>query len=276
MRSVASCRACAPSWRSCSSSLIAGGARPLAAQILEDTLATDSLAAPTPSTTPRATSRPIEQEEVRVPVLPQLAPPGPRPALTRIVFTRDSIEWLSGATVGDLLAQVPGVYLWRGGYIGRPEPVNFQGRGATSAEYYLDGVPYVAAGRRQRGGGSRAVLDQLSRPGRGGALARVSSGSTSSPGGTTGSLPARASRSPGATATSPATRATLERRFPSGLGFALAGRLPQLPDRERDEQQLLQYPGLGAGQLHPFAPDSGCSTSSSAPRPSGGPSRSPT
>ncbi|HEU4682084.1 MAG TPA: hypothetical protein VFS51_10075, partial [Gemmatimonadales bacterium] len=32
------------------------------------------------------------------------------------------------------------------GYIGRPEPVSFQGRGAASAEYYLDGIPYVAAG----------------------------------------------------------------------------------------------------------------------------------
>ena len=87
-----------------------------------------------------------EEGEVRVPVLPELDPPGPRPALTRLVFTRDSIEWMNGATVGDLLSQVPGVYLWRGGYIGRPEPVNFQARGASSAEYYLDGVPYVAAG----------------------------------------------------------------------------------------------------------------------------------
>jgi hypothetical protein len=83
---------------------------------------------------------------VRVPVLSQLAPGGPRPALTRVVFTRDSIEWMSGTTIGDLLLQVPGVYLWRGGYTGRPEPVNYQGRGATSTEYFLDGVPYAAAG----------------------------------------------------------------------------------------------------------------------------------
>jgi hypothetical protein len=124
---------------------IAGGARPLAAQVFDDTLATDSLLADTVDQTARYLKA-LEQEEVRVPVLPQLGPPGPRPALTRQVFTRDSIEWMSGATVGDLLAQVPGVYLWRGGYIGRPEPVNFQGRGATSAEYFLDGVPYVAEG----------------------------------------------------------------------------------------------------------------------------------
>lgn len=86
------------------------------------------------------------QQNVRVPVLPLLDVEGPRPPLTRIVFTRDSIEWGHAATVGDLLTQVPGVFLWRGGYIGRPEPVSFQGRGSASAEYYLDGVPYVPAG----------------------------------------------------------------------------------------------------------------------------------
>lgn len=83
---------------------------------------------------------------IRVPVLPLVGVEGPQPPLTRIVFSRDSIEWGNAATVGDLLTQVPGVFLWRGGYIGRPEPVNYQARGATSAEYYLDGVPYVAAG----------------------------------------------------------------------------------------------------------------------------------
>jgi hypothetical protein len=129
--------------------LILGSApRSAAAQVLGDTLATDSLNAEYADTVDNTARylQALEQEEVRVPVLPALAPPGPQPALTRLVFTRDSIEWLSGATVGDLLAQVPGVYLWRGGYIGRPEPVAFQGRGGTSAEYYLDGVPYVAAG----------------------------------------------------------------------------------------------------------------------------------
>jgi hypothetical protein len=122
--------------------------RSAAAQGLEDTLATDSLNAEYEDTVDNTARylQALEQEEVRVPVLAALAPPGPRPALTRLVFIRDSIEWLSGATVGDLLAQVPGVYLWRGGYTGRPELAAFQGRGGTSAEYYLDGVPYVAAG----------------------------------------------------------------------------------------------------------------------------------
>lgn len=120
----------------------------LHSQVLDDTLATDSVAdslAGLEKDTERYLKA-LEQAEVRVPVLPQLVPLGPRPALTRMVFTRDSIEWLNGATVGDLLSQVPGVYLWRGGFTGRPELVNFEGRGATSAEYYLDGVPYVAEG----------------------------------------------------------------------------------------------------------------------------------
>ncbi len=119
--------------------------RTLAAQTLDDTLLTDSLAQDTVDYTARFLQA-QEQVGVRVPVMPHAGQPGPRPALTRIVFNRDSIEWGHASTVGDLLLQVPGVYLWRGGYIGRPELVNFQGRGATSAEYFLDGLPYLAAG----------------------------------------------------------------------------------------------------------------------------------
>jgi hypothetical protein len=111
----------------------------------EDTTAADSLAEDTVNTTERYLKEQA-QLNVRLPILPMVGVEGPRPALTRTVFTRDSIEWGHAATVGDLLTQVPGVYLWRGGYIGRPEPVSFQGRGASSAEYFLDGVPYVAAG----------------------------------------------------------------------------------------------------------------------------------
>jgi hypothetical protein len=121
-------------------------ALPLHAQIAEeDSTESDSSYADTVSTTERYLKEQL-QEDVRVPVLPLLDVEGPRPPLTRIVFTRDSIEWGHAATVGDLLTQVPGVFLWRGGYIGRPEPVSFQGRGAASAEYYLDGIPYVPAG----------------------------------------------------------------------------------------------------------------------------------
>lgn len=117
----------------------------LSGQILDDTLDADSLAQDTVDYTARFLEA-QEQVGVRVPVLPLAQLPGPRPPLTRTVITRDSIEWGHATTVGDLLGQVPGVYLWRGGFIGRPEPVSFQGRGATSAEYYLDGLPYVPAG----------------------------------------------------------------------------------------------------------------------------------
>jgi hypothetical protein len=83
---------------------------------------------------------------VRVPAMPDLEPRGPQPATARLRFTRDSIDWSGAATVGDLLTGVPGVHLWRGGGIGRPEPADFRARGGSSAEYYLDGMPYVAAG----------------------------------------------------------------------------------------------------------------------------------
>jgi TonB-dependent receptor-like protein len=118
---------------------------PLSAQIVDQDTLADTLAADTARSTTEYLKQ-LRNLRVRLPVLPLLGVDGPRPALTRIVFTRDSIEWGHAATVGDLLTQVPGVFLWRGGYIGRPEPVNYEGRGATSAEYYLDGMPYVAAG----------------------------------------------------------------------------------------------------------------------------------
>lgn len=114
-------------------------------QIAADDSTTIESEQDTVSTTERYLREQLQQN-VRVPVLPLLDAEGPRPPLTRIVLTRDSIEWGHAATVGDLLTQVPGVFLWRGGYIGRPEPVSFQGRGSASAEYYLDGIPYVPAG----------------------------------------------------------------------------------------------------------------------------------
>ena len=115
------------------------------AQILDDTLAPDSLAEDTVDYTARFLEA-QGQVALRVPVLERLQPPGPHAPFTRTVFTRDSIEWGHAQTVGELLTQDPGVFLWRGGFIGRPEPINYQARGASSAEYYLDGLPYVAAG----------------------------------------------------------------------------------------------------------------------------------
>ena len=196
--------------------------RPLAAQFPEDSAAyADSVAADTVDQTARFLEA-QQQVGVRVPVLPPIQPPGPRPALTRIVLTRDSIEWGHAATVGDLLSQVPGVYLWRGGFIGRPEPVNYQARGATSAEYYLDGLPYVATGVDSLAVDpalySISFLDRIEVerwPG----LLRVYL--------FTRRHDRRAPRSRIAIARGDRNFARyegeLERRFPSGLGFALAG-----------------------------------------------------
>jgi len=195
---------------------------PALAQFPEDSAAyADSVAADTVDQTARFLEA-QQQVGVRVPVLPLMQPPGPRPALTRIVLTRDSIEWGHAATVGDLLSQVPGVYLWRGGFIGRPEPVNYQGRGATSAEYYLDGLPYIATGVDSLAVDpalfSISLLDRIEVERWPGQL-RVYL--------FTRRHDRRAPRSRIAIARGDRNFARyegdLERRFPSGLGFALAG-----------------------------------------------------
>lgn len=74
---------------------------------------------------------------------------GPRtllPPFARIVLPRDSIDYRNAETVGDILGTIPGVYLWRGGWTGRPEPANYAGRGATSVEYVVDGVSWTPMG----------------------------------------------------------------------------------------------------------------------------------
>lgn len=68
------------------------------------------------------------------------------PGGSRRVFTRDSIDWAPAQTLSDLLAQLPGVFVQRGGWLGRAELPNYQGRGAASVEYLLDGVPFVPIG----------------------------------------------------------------------------------------------------------------------------------
>jgi len=84
--------------------------------------------------------------DVRLPVHPRLGEGGPMAEGLRMVFTRDSVVWTQAQTLGDVLAQVPGVYLWRGGWTGAAELPNYRARGAASVEYYLDGVPYQPLG----------------------------------------------------------------------------------------------------------------------------------
>ena len=85
-------------------------------------------------------------KETKVLAPAPLDAPGPAPPLARLVFDRDSIDWAQASSLADLLQRVPGVYLWRGGWTGQPEFPNFQAQGATSVEYWIDGLPYLPAG----------------------------------------------------------------------------------------------------------------------------------
>jgi hypothetical protein len=118
---------------------------PLAAQVPYDSLPSDTLTKDTVNTTERYLKAQAGNT-VYLPVLPLVGVDGPRAAMSRVVITRDSIDWAMAETVSDLLQRVPGTYLWRGGWLGRTEYPNFRGRGPTSAEYYVDGLRYLPIG----------------------------------------------------------------------------------------------------------------------------------
>ncbi len=86
------------------------------------------------------------ERRVQLSPLPLVGVDGLLPSGARVVFTRDSIDWAAARTLGDLLERVPGVYLWRGGWLGRAEQPDYLGRGAASVEYFLDGVPLLPVG----------------------------------------------------------------------------------------------------------------------------------
>jgi hypothetical protein len=119
-------------------------ARPAAAQVIDTTRA-DSLARDTTDWTAEFLRG---QQEARqtVPVIRRLGGGSLLPPLSRIVLPRDTIEGQNAETVADLLTKVPGVYVWRGGWAGRPELPTYQGRGAASVEYLVDGVPFLPLG----------------------------------------------------------------------------------------------------------------------------------
>lgn len=107
----------------------------------------DSLAADTGSTSTKRLLEANRRAATRVPMMPLPLPDGPEPATSRFVFTRDSLDWMLGQTVSDLLLKVPGAYVWRGGWLGRPEPANVAVRGAAaSTSWFLDGLPWIPAG----------------------------------------------------------------------------------------------------------------------------------
>ncbi|MEO8451114.1 MAG: Plug domain-containing protein [Gemmatimonadota bacterium] len=87
-----------------------------------------------------------EESRIRTDVLPLLGADRLLPALSRFVFDRDSLEWMTAETVSDILTKVPGVYLWRGGWLGQTEMPNFQGRMGAGTQFFLDGVPYLPLG----------------------------------------------------------------------------------------------------------------------------------
>lgn len=88
------------------------------------------------------------QQEARrpAPVPPRIGIGTLLPAGSRFVIDRDSITWSGAETVSDVLTRVPGVFLLRGGWLGRPELPNYQGHGAASVEYLVDGIPYLPIG----------------------------------------------------------------------------------------------------------------------------------
>ena len=67
-------------------------------------------------------------------------PAGPLSPGTRYTFNSDSILWVRGLTLSDLLASIPGVYIARAGFLGQPEYIAYAGRGGASIEIYWDGM----------------------------------------------------------------------------------------------------------------------------------------
>ncbi|MEX0690997.1 MAG: TonB-dependent receptor [Gemmatimonadales bacterium] len=73
-------------------------------------------------------------------------PIGPLPVGSRWVFDRDSLVWTSAFTVADLLAEVPGVFTARTGFVQSAAEVGVGGRGAFGVELYWDGIPWQPVG----------------------------------------------------------------------------------------------------------------------------------
>lgn len=109
----------------------------------------DSAGAPAPQDSVAAADSAAAQEAPTPTVLPTPPPEvplGPLPPHTRYVFTRDSILWSSAQTLGELLADIPGVYVTRSGFLGEPTYVQYGGRGGSALQVYWDGMEWEALG----------------------------------------------------------------------------------------------------------------------------------
>jgi hypothetical protein len=111
-----------------------------------DTLVADSVDIRPDSTSTERLLAVQGNQDVRLTTLRPVEWAGVQPAGSRIVLTRDSIDWSPARTIGELIGASAPVYLWRGGWRVRPELPNYLGRGATSVEYEVDGLPWIALG----------------------------------------------------------------------------------------------------------------------------------
>ena len=125
-----------------------------ASVIAQDTTAVvvDSIQNPTDSIgiqqdSTQVDSLPAFEPPSMLPIPQPAVPPGPLPPGTRYTFTRDSIRWMSGVTLADLLVSIPGVYVARTGFLGQPEYIMYAGHGGEALELYWDGLPMVPLGR---------------------------------------------------------------------------------------------------------------------------------
>lgn len=99
-----------------------------------------------PDTTQRDTTQGKPAAPSYVPTLPPEVTAGPLPPGSRLTFTRDSVHWTSAYTLAELLAEVPGVYAARTGFVGQPAAVMYGGRGPAGIEIYWDGLPLLPLG----------------------------------------------------------------------------------------------------------------------------------
>ncbi len=81
-----------------------------------------------------------------LPIFEPEIPVGPLAPGSRYTFTRDSLLWSGGLTLADILAEIPGVYVLRAGFVGQPEYIQYAGRGGAALEVFWDGVPQVPLG----------------------------------------------------------------------------------------------------------------------------------
>ncbi len=98
------------------------------------------------SVPPQEAADTVRSGPASLPIFPPETPIGPLTPGSRYTFTRDSILWAGGLTLADLLADIPGVYVLRAGFVGQPEYVQYAGRGGAALELYWDGVPVQPVG----------------------------------------------------------------------------------------------------------------------------------